>query len=80
MVVTGRNILGGGKETGGEDNDNIRARFGGGGGHGIERGLRSSLRELADRVERNGVGQLSDQPRQTTSQNTAGRDYLVEKT
>ena len=40
VAGTGRNRLGRGKETGGRDNDDIGAGFGGGGGRGIERGLK----------------------------------------
>ena len=39
VAGTGRHRLGGGKETGGGENDNIGAGFGRGGGGGIERGL-----------------------------------------
>ena len=39
VVVTGRNRLGGGEETGGGDKDEIGAGFGGGVGRGIEREL-----------------------------------------
>ena len=71
VVVTGRNRLGGGEETGDGDNNEIGDGFGGGVGRGIKRGLRrrrgvsgSELVEWSG-MEQSG-GRMSDQPRQTT--------------
>ena len=71
VVGTGRNRPGGGKETGGRDNDEIGDGFGGGVGRVIEWGLwrrrRVSGSKRVDWSGRDlGGGQISDQPRQTT--------------
>ena len=52
VMGTDRHRLGGGKEAGGRDNDNIRVRTGGGVGRGIERGLgRRGGISVSERVE-----------------------------
>ena len=68
VVVAGRNRLGGGEETGSGDNDKIGDRFGGGVGHGIERGLGrrggvSGIKWVKWSGMEWGRGQMSDQPR-----------------
>ena len=71
VVGAGRNILGGGEEMSGGDNDKIGDGLGGGFGCGIERGIRrrggvSGSKRVEWSVMEQGGGQISDQPRQIT--------------
>ena len=82
MVGTGRNRLGGGEETGGRDNNDIRAVLGGGDRHGIERGLgqRGGI-SGSEWVEWSGTergGRVITLDRQG-ARNMAGRGDVVEK-
>ena len=78
-VVVGieRNRLGGGEETGGGDNDEIGAGFGGGGRRGIEWGLgRRGGISGSERVEWSGMergGRVINLDRRR-DRNTAGRE------
>ena len=83
VVGTGRNRLGGGEETGGGDNDDIRAGIGGGGRRGIERGIgrRGGISGIV-RVEWSGMergGQVITLDRLRAG-NTVGMDNVVAKT
>ena len=82
VVGTGRNRLGGGKETGSRDNDEIGAGFGGGGGRGIKRGLgRRGGISGGERVEWIGMdwGGLVINLDRRQARNMAGRDDIVAK-